>query len=117
MKKILALLAMMCVGTANAGDVTFEWQHTTGRTDGTQLQAGELAGYRLYTMEATGTTFVASSPPTANSIKVTGVTGTKVFVIRAIDSNGIESLDSNPVRVSFSAPNAPMAVKVILVAP
>lgn len=117
MKKILALMAMLVGSPVMAGDVLFTWDVPTLRADGTTLEANEIGGYKIYAKGTSSYSLVASPAATATSFKLTGITGSKNYVMRTVDTNGIESADSNIAKVSFSPPNSPSLIKVSLTAP
>ena len=107
MKKVLLALSltiifMSAVAYCNeAIAATFTWTNPTAREDGTPLQPGEIAGYRIYWGQDGDyqNTIIVEGMRTAH-IEALPV-GTHTAVITVVDSDGRESLYSNEVLVDI----------------
>lgn len=105
----------MLVGSpVMAGNATLSWTAPTARVDGTPLDVGEITTYKVYAKGTSSYALVATVPSPTTTVKITGITGTKNYVVRATDVNGLESADSNVAKVSTSPPDVPNIVKVTL---
>ena len=94
---ILSVLLLFCIPQiASAGSATLQWQPNTEK---------DLAGYRAFVREkAQGYDY--SKPAwegTATTCKIDNLDGSKVyyFVVRAFDTEGYESGNSNEVSLAY----------------
>lgn len=126
---LLAGLALLgAVGYVTGGDpgcgasvcVVLEWEPPTTRENGTPLQPGDLAEYRVYSVdgdeyavlqstdgEATGTTVGIDLPPRLASYELS-------FAATAVDQEGLESEYSNTATVTARHwPFAPKRARIV----
>lgn len=114
---IAAILTSANVDAADALEATSSWTLPTAREDGTALTVAEIKEIRMYSKNADGTyTKMAAYPPSTLTVKLPATTGTKSIVVRAVDTIGLESADSNVVKVWFSGPKSP-SLTVTITAP
>lgn len=114
---ILAAMLSANVDAADALEATSSWTLPTLREDGSALLVSEIKEIRMYSKNTDGTyTKMAAYPPSVLTVKLPATTGTKSIVVRAVDTMGLESSDSNVVKTWFSGPKSP-ALTVTITAP
>jgi hypothetical protein len=82
-----------------------------GETTSVALPASEIDGYNLYEVSATGVrgAKVANWKGTTCGGTITGVSGTKRYVVFTVDTRGVEgTIPSNTVLVTTSGPKSPV---------
>ena len=107
---------LLWLATAQAADVTLEWDAPTTNADGSELT--DLAGYRIYRsttsgdypsdplQEITDTSNVSFSLPNHPA-------GIFFYVVTAIDADGNESERSNEVSYNI-APGSPTNLRITI---
>ncbi len=89
------------------GSVRLAWSRPTTRSDGTALNASDIAGYQLFhsATSSSSLTKLASLSGSESSIVVNDLMeGTHYFALATLDSNGMLSTKSSPVSINLSLP-------------
>ena len=85
---------------------TLSWNIPTQREDGTPLLVSEIAGYELSNSCAAERIVIPDALIISHALAVT-LPFDCTFTISAVDTEGVRSDSSEPLRVNFNAPSAP----------
>lgn len=122
----LILLGLLLSFSAQALEITIEWDAVTARENGDSLPLEEIGGYRVYSVAdtypeeggvlITDETLVQEVPNTSTTMIVYNPeywgTTTANFIVTAFDTDGLESRGSNKGSISLLKLKPPVLLKL-----
>jgi hypothetical protein len=111
---LVALLLVLTVAIASAGEVDLSWQAPTTNEDGTPLT--DLAGFTVYYYDTSGGWASPIGNQDVGNVTAATMTvpsqGNVYFIVTAYDTSGNESGPSNEVVADFLSPGTATSVTV-----